>query len=112
PATVFSQPAKPPVSYAIMGLTHDHAYGFIPRARNSQELQLAGIVERNQELVAHYAKVFNLPTNLFSPSLEALLARTNIQAVATFTSTLEHRRVVEECAARHIHVMVEKPLAV
>ena len=108
----WSEGAKPPVRYAIMGLVHDHANGFIPRARNRPELQLAGIVEPNQDLAAQYARLFNLPTNLFSPSLEALLARTNIQAVATFTSTLQHRQVVEMCAARGIHVMVEKPLAV
>ena len=108
----WSQEAKPPVTYAIMGLAHDHANGFIPRARNRPELQLAGIVEPNQELAAHYARQFNLPTNLFSPSLEALLARTNIQAVATFTSTFQHRQVVEMCAPRGIHVMMEKPLAV
>ncbi len=111
-ATAWCQPVKPPVTYAIFGLTHDHAYGFIPRARNRPEVQLAGIIEPNQELAAHYAQRLNLPTNLFYPSLEALLARTNIQAVATFTSTFDHRRVVEECAPRHIHVMVEKPLAV
>ena len=103
---------KPPVSYAIIGLAHDHANGFIPRARNRPELQLAGIVESNPDLIARYAKTQNLPTNLFSPTLEALLARTNIQAVATFTSTIEHRQVVEICAARGIHVMMEKPLAV
>jgi predicted dehydrogenase len=108
----WSQETKPPVNYAIMGLAHDHARGFIPRARNRPELQLAGIVEPNQELAALYARQFKLPTNLFSPSLEALLARTNIQAVATFTSTFQHRQVVEMCAARGIHVMVEKPLAV
>jgi scyllo-inositol 2-dehydrogenase (NADP+) len=108
----WSQLAKPPVTYAIVGLAHDHARGFIPRARNRPELQLAGIVEPNQDLAAGYARQFNLPTNLFSPSLKALLARTNIQAVATFTSTFQHRQVVEMCAPRGIHVMVEKPLAV
>jgi predicted dehydrogenase len=108
----WSQETKPPVNYAIMGLAHDHARGFIPRARNRPELQLAGIVESNQELAALYARQFKLPTNLFSPSLEALLARTNIQAVATFTSTFQHRQVVEMCAPRGIHVMMEKPLAV
>jgi predicted dehydrogenase len=35
-----------------------------------------------------------------------------VQAVATFTSTFDHRRVVEECAPRGIDVMMEKPLAV
>src|SRR3974390_1463147 len=108
----WSQGAKPPVTYAIVGLAHDHANGFIPRARNRPELQLAGIVEPNPDLVARYSRALNLPTNLFSPSLEALLARTNIQAVATFTSTFQHRQVVEMCAARGIHVMMEKPLAV
>jgi len=34
------------------------------------------------------------------------------QAVAIFTSTFDHRRVVEACAARGIPVMMEKPLAV
>jgi predicted dehydrogenase len=88
----WSQAAKPPVNYAIIGLAHDHARGFIPRARNRPELQLAGIVEPNQDLVALYARQFKLPTNLFSSSLEALLARTNIQAVATFTSTFHTAR--------------------
>ena len=106
------QGVKPPVTYAIIGLAHDHVNGFMSRARNRPELQLAGIIEPDMALVARYAKVLNLPTNLFFPSLEALLARTNIQAVATFTSTLQHRQVVEMCAPRHIHVMMEKPLAV
>jgi predicted dehydrogenase len=108
----WSQGSKPPVTYAIIGLAHDHANGFIPRARNRPELQLAGIVEPNSDLAARYSRALNLPTNLFSPSLEDLLARTNIQAVATFTSTFQHRQVVEMCAARGIHVMMEKPLAV
>jgi len=101
-----------PVTYAIFGLEHDHAYGFIPRARDRREVRLAGIIEPNQELVNRYAKVLNLPTNLFSASLEELLARTNIQALVAFTSTLEHRHVVEMGAQRGIHVMMEKPLAV
>jgi hypothetical protein len=39
-----------------VGLAHDHANGFIPRARNRPELQLAGIVEPKQDLVERYAK--------------------------------------------------------
>jgi predicted dehydrogenase len=108
----WSPVSKPPVKYAVIGLAHDHANGFLPRARNRPEVQLAGIVEPNPDLVARYSRALNLPTNLFAPSLEALLARTNIQAVATFTSTFQHREVVEKCAARGIHVMMEKPLAV
>src|SRR5258708_24936392 len=103
--------ADGPVRFAIVGLTHDHASGFIPRLKGRQDVQLAGIVEPRADLVARYAKRFELDTNLFYPSLEALLARTNIQAVATFTSTFEHKRVVEACATRGIHVMMEEPVA-
>src|SRR3954464_15842545 len=89
-STIFStdsaEPAAP-VRFAIIGLEHDHAGGFIPRARDRQDIQLAGIVEPKAELVARYAKRFQLETNLFFLNLDALLARTNIQAVATFTST-------------------------
>jgi predicted dehydrogenase len=101
-----------PVRFAIIGLTHDHAGGFLPRIHDVPGVQLAGIVEPKADLVARYAKRFKLDTNLFYSSLDDLLAKTNIQAVATFTSTFEHRRVVEMCAPKHIHVMMEKPLAV
>src|SRR5579859_554425 len=103
---------KPPVRFAIIGLTHDHAAGFLSRRRDWKDLQLAGIVEPRQDLVARYSKRFNLDTNLFYSGLDELLARTNIQAVATFTSTFDHRRVVEMCAPHGLHVMMEKPLAV
>ena len=98
--------------FAIYGLAHDHAAGFIPRAKDRKDIQLVGIIEARPELISRYAKRYQLDTNLFYSSLEQLLARTNIQAVATFTSTFDHRRVVEMCAAKGINVMMEKPLAV
>jgi predicted dehydrogenase len=107
-----SEEAKPPVRFAIVGLTHDHARGFIPGARDRSDIQLVGIVEANQELAARYARNYKLNTNLFFPTLSGLLAKTNVQAVATFTGTFDHRRVVEECAPHGITVMMEKPLAV
>ena len=102
----------PPIRYAIIGLVHDHARGFIPGAMSRSDVQLAGIVEPDRQLAARYAAQYHLNTNLFYASLKELLARTNVQAVATFTSTFDHRRVVEECAPLGIDVMMEKPLAV
>ena len=107
-----SAESKAPVRFAIVGLSHDHARGFIPGARDREDVQLVGIVEQDQELATRYAKNFKLSTNLFHSSLEELLKKTNVQAVATFTSTFDHCRVVEECAAHGIDVMMEKPLAV
>jgi predicted dehydrogenase len=41
-----------------------------------------------------------------------MLDATKPEGVVTFTSIYEHLEVVEKCAPRGIHVMVEKPLAV
>ncbi|MDD5139552.1 MAG: Gfo/Idh/MocA family oxidoreductase [Verrucomicrobiales bacterium] len=109
---VYSGENKPPVQLAIIGLVHTHVHGFLPRSLANPEVQVVGIVEPDQKLVAQAARRYHLNTNLFYPSLEALFAKTNVQAVATFTSTFDHKRVVETCAPRGIHVMMEKPLAV
>jgi predicted dehydrogenase len=103
---------KAPVRFAIFGLEHDHAAGFIPRAKGRKDIQLVGIIEPRTDLVTRYAKGFGLESNLFYSSLDELLLKTNIQAVATFTSTFEHLHVVEMCAPKGIHVMMEKPLTV
>src|ERR1039458_8722688 len=108
----FSDATKPPVRLAIVGLVHNHVRGFLPRALANPEVQVVGIVEPDQQLVAQNALLYKLSTNLFCASLEELLAKTNVQAVATFTSTFAHRQVVETCASRGVHVMMEKPLAV
>src|SRR5262245_31181546 len=96
---------KPPVQFVIYGLTHDHARGFLPLTRGRTDTQLVGIVEPDRDLADRYAKNFNLPTGLFHPTLDHLLKATNAQCVAIFTSTFDHRRVVEECASRGLHVM-------
>jgi len=79
-ATSNAYPAQDdsPVRFAIIGLTHDHAGGFIPRIHDTPGVQLAGIVEPKADLVARYAKRFKLDTNLFYPSFDDLLTKTNI----------------------------------
>jgi predicted dehydrogenase len=103
---------KPPVKIAIVGLVHSHVSGFLPRALASGQVQVVGVVEPDPKLVTQAARRYRIGTNLFYPSLKELLAKTNVQAVAAFTSTFDHRQVVETCASRGVHVMMEKPLAV
>src|SRR6267143_1863832 len=53
----FAQEAKPPVRFAIMGLSHDHAMGFIPRLAGRTDVQLVGIVETKKsgiQLIVNY----------------------------------------------------------
>jgi predicted dehydrogenase len=107
-----SEEDAPPVRLAIVGLVHDHVGGMLPELAKRRDVRLVGIVEPDQEVVAYYADHFHLDPSLFFPSIEALVAKNKVDAVATFTSTFDHRRVVEACAPLGIDVMMEKPLAV
>ena len=65
--------AEGPVRFAIVGLVHDHARGFIPSAKSRQDVQLVAIVEPNQDLARRYAETYEIDTNLFYTSLEEML---------------------------------------
>jgi predicted dehydrogenase len=105
-----SQPAAP-VRLAIYGLVHDHVGGMLPSLPGRADVQLVGVVEPNKKLASLYAEKYHLDPKLFFTSLDALRSTTKVDAVATFTSTLDHRRVVEMCAPLGIDVMMEKPFA-
>jgi len=106
----YSQDA-PPVRLAIYGLVHDHVGGMIPSLAGRKDVQLVGIVEPNKKLCALYADKYHLDPKLFFASLDALRATTRVEAVATFTSTFDHPKVVGMCAPLGIDVMMEKPFA-
>ncbi len=107
-----AEDAKTPVRFAVVGLAHGHAQGFIPKAIARSDMQLVGIVEKDPELAAAYAARNHLDAKMFFRSLDDLLAKTKVQAVAIFSNTFDHKSIVEECASHKIDVMMEKPLAV
>ena len=101
-----------PLRLAIAGLVHGHVDGFLHAIKDRTDVQLAGIFDPDPALQHQYAQRYGLPASLFFSDLPAMLDQTRPEAVASFTSTYDHPLVVEACAARHIHVMMEKPLAV
>lgn len=101
-----------PLRLAIAGLVHGHATGFLRNLVKRTDVELVGIAEPDASLHAVYGKRFDLPASRFHTDLEAMLDATKPEAAGTFTSTFDHPAVVEACAKRHIHVMMEKPLAV
>jgi predicted dehydrogenase len=101
-----------PLRLAIAGLVHGHVDGFLRAIKNRSDVQLAGIFDPDRALQQEYEKRFGLANSLFFTDLNAMLDQTRPEAVASFTSTFDHPMVVEVCAARHIDVMMEKPLAV
>ena len=110
-----AQPSDPsdakPLRVAIAGLAHGHVSGFLRGARNRKDIQIVGVFDPDATLGARYAKEYSFATDIVFSDLGAMLDRIKPEAVATFTNTYDHAMVVEACAARHIPVMMEKPLA-
>jgi predicted dehydrogenase len=105
-------PAPAPFKLAIAGLVHGHAGGFLRLAQARDDVQIVGIFEPDAALQRSYAQRYTLAESVFYTDLAAMLDRAKPEAVASFTNTYDHPAVVEAAAARHIDVMMEKPLAV
>ena len=103
-------PAKKPIRLAIAGTTHGHT-SFILGRKDKSDFQLVGVFETNTELAKTLAKKFGFDPKLIHNNLEKMLDIVKPEAVVAFGSIFEHMAVVEACAPRGIHVMVEKPLA-
>lgn len=102
---------KEPVRLGVVGLTHGHV-GWILGRGDLGDIQMVGIVETNEDLVKRLAEEYGFSTDLVYRSMEEMIAAAKPQAVVAFGNIYEHLAVVEVCAPKGIHVMVEKPLAV
>lgn len=105
-----AQNARKPLRLAVAGMTHAHV-GFILNRNNQSDLTLVGVYEPNREMAERYAKAYHFDPKLIYHDLGKMLDAVKPEAVAAFGSIYEHMAVVEACAPRGIHVMVEKPLA-
>jgi predicted dehydrogenase len=106
-------PADKPLRIAVAGITHGHAVWILDRKNNVKpSLVLTGIFEPDTALAHRLARQYQLSPALFYTDLDQMLEAVKPEAVAAFGSIYEHLEVVEACAPRGIHVMVEKPLAV
>ncbi len=103
-------PEKKSIRLAIAGLTHGHS-AFILGRKDKTDFQLVGVFETNTELANKLAKKYGFDPKLIFNHLEQMLDQVKPEAVVAFGSIFEHLAVVEACAPRGIHVMVEKPLA-
>jgi predicted dehydrogenase len=108
-----------PLKVGIVGLVHGHVAAFLGGGAmtpaggilSRPDVELVGVVEPDEALFDSYAKKYHLSASLHFKSIAEMAARAHPQAVLVFTPPSEHRRVVEECAALGVNVMMEKPLA-
>jgi len=102
----------PPLRLAIAGLVHGHVGGFLRAAQGRSDVQIAGVFDPDPALLRSYGEQFNVPESARFTDLKTMIERVKPEAIASFTNTRDHAGVVEVAAARHVHVMMEKPLAV
>lgn len=100
-----------PVKIGIAGLSHSHVLALLG-SMDREDIEIVGIAESDQNLSQRYVEEYQINPNLLFESLDEMLDQTKPEGVITFTSIFDHLKVVEACAPRGIHVMVEKPLAV
>lgn len=99
-----------PVRLAVAGISHGHNSWILGR-KNDANVELVGIYESNRELARKMMLRYKLDSSLFYTDIHEMLNRVKPEGVLAFGTTLQHMSVVEACAPKGIHVMVEKPLA-
>ena len=105
-----AQSTGAPVRLAVAGISHGHSPWILGR-KDKGDIILAGIYESDTSLWQSYATRYNLSPDLFYNDMDKMLEAVKPEAVVAFGSVNQHVNVVEACAPKGIHVMVEKPLA-
>jgi predicted dehydrogenase len=103
---------KPPMRLALAGLVHGHVGAFVRLVQKRSDVQIVGVFEPDALLLRSYGDTFHIPEDARFTDLATMIDRTHPEAIAGFTNTRDHPVVVEAAARRHVHVMMEKPLAV
>ncbi len=101
-----------PLRVAIAGLDHGHVDGFFRAIAKRKDVQIVGVFDPDPGLHKKYGDLYGIASDSFFADLAAMLDKVKPEAVATFTNTFDHPKIVEACASRKIPVMMEKPLAV
>jgi glucose-fructose oxidoreductase len=101
-----------PLRIAVVGLAHGHIEGFLHQLPQHKDVALVGVVEEDRSLVDKYANKYSLNRNLFYSKISTMIEAAHPQAVLVYTSTGEHRQVIEEAARYGVSAMVEKPLTI
>lgn len=95
----------------VIGLVHTHVHWILGR-ENRGDIEIVGIVEPNRDLASKYARQHGYSMDIVYGTMEEMIEETKPEAVTAFNTIYDHLEVVEYCAPKGIHIMVEKPLAV
>ena len=105
-----SAPTKS-LKVGVIGLVHTHVHWILGREKRG-DIEIVGIVEPNKDLASQYARQHGYSMDIVYDTMEEMIDHARPEAVTAFNTIYGHLEVVEYCAPKGIHVMVEKPLAV
>ncbi len=103
-------PVEGKTRVAIVGLDHDHVWELLKYLEAEPDAELVAIAEPQAALVkAAKSKVRD--SVKFYSAYVPMLDEAKPDAVIVTTSNDRHLEILRECAKRHIHYSVEKPMA-
>lgn len=109
-ASLASAQATSKTRLAVIGLDHDHVWGLLKDIAKEPDAELVAIADPHPELVEKARKQVPADVKFFSEYVK-MLDEMKPEAVIVTTANNRHLEILKECAKRHIHYSVEKPLA-
>ena len=110
PATSAVKPPEGKTRLAIVGLDHDHVWELLRYIDKQPDAELVAIAESQPALVKEAKS--KVPDSVkFYVDYVAMLDEAKPDAVIVTTANDRHLEILRECAKRHIHYSVEKPMA-
>jgi len=100
-----------PLRLGVAGLSHGHL-AEVTRRVDRGDFVVVGAAEPDKHVRENNGLRRKIDESLFFADLNEMLDKTKPEVVVAYGSIFDHLSVVEACAPRGIHVMVEKPLAV
>ena len=97
------------VKVAVLGMAHDHLWTNLDDLLKRDDATVVGAADDSPKLRAQFVERTGCSDTF--EHWEDLLDQQSPDAVYGFGATAQHAELVETCAERGIHVMVEKPMA-
>src|SRR5437016_4393740 len=110
PAAAAPNPPESKTRIAIVGLDHDHVWGLLKYLEAEPDAELVAIAELQPALVKEAKSRVQTGVKFYSGYVP-MLDEVKPDAVIVTTSNDRHLEILRECAKRHIHYSVEKPMA-
>jgi predicted dehydrogenase len=110
PAHPVTGPTEGKTRVAVVGLDHDHVWELLKHLQAEPDAEIVAIAESQRPLVEK-AKAQVRDGVKFYSDYVPMLDEAKPDAVIVATSNDQHLEILRQCAKRHIHYSVEKPMA-